>query len=241
MDVLSGEEIYKKIFKFWPTEPLSAKFEELDYGDLNYVMNSGSILIMLMLVLLEPIGRFIINKISLWLSRFRIARRTGVYFYQADTKNHLRRALLRLAMECYFELAMCTFLNLEAFKVCSTWQEFKVYVSTPDDILSSALTLVTLVIVVLFPIGVYYKITTKFDQLGQRSSIEKYGPLFDEFRLETKASAAYQVIFMTRRLLIVMVLVLLRNYTFYQGMILLPLSLANLGYLCRCKPFKSHT
>ena len=44
MDVLAGEGIYEEIFEFKETEPLSPKFEELDYGDMNYIMNSGSIL-----------------------------------------------------------------------------------------------------------------------------------------------------------------------------------------------------
>jgi len=115
MDILSGEALYEKIFVFKETPPLSTKFEELDYGDMNYVMNSGSILIMLVIIVAEPLVCRGANYLCLHFPEHFIVRKIGQKVYSERYSKITRDALIRLFMESYFELAMCTFLNIMAF------------------------------------------------------------------------------------------------------------------------------
>jgi hypothetical protein len=46
MDILSGEAFYERNFIFKETSPINQKFDDFGIGDKNFVMNSGSYLIM---------------------------------------------------------------------------------------------------------------------------------------------------------------------------------------------------
>jgi hypothetical protein len=46
MDIFSGEDFYAKHFTFKETSPINVRFEEFGIEDKNFVMNSGSYLIM---------------------------------------------------------------------------------------------------------------------------------------------------------------------------------------------------
>ena len=57
MDVLSGEDFYEKHFEFQETDPINERFDEFGIGDKNFTMNSGSFLIMNILILLWFFGK----------------------------------------------------------------------------------------------------------------------------------------------------------------------------------------
>jgi hypothetical protein len=51
MDVMSGEKLYEIIFNFKETDPFNEKFETMDIGSKNLIMNSGSFFILIILVI----------------------------------------------------------------------------------------------------------------------------------------------------------------------------------------------
>jgi hypothetical protein len=46
MDIFSGEDFYEKHFTFKETSPINLRFEEFGIENKNFIMNSGSYLIM---------------------------------------------------------------------------------------------------------------------------------------------------------------------------------------------------
>ena len=56
MDVFQGEAIYEANFKFKETSPPSPTFDQYDIGDLNFFMNSGSMLIIVVLIFLTYVS-----------------------------------------------------------------------------------------------------------------------------------------------------------------------------------------
>jgi hypothetical protein len=78
MDLLQGEKIYETIFKFKETLPPSPTFEQYDIQDMNFFMNSGSMLIILALIVVN----FIVTTGAIWIAkksfRFRICRKMGI-------------------------------------------------------------------------------------------------------------------------------------------------------------------
>eukprot|EP00356_Strombidium_inclinatum_P000932 CAMPEP_0170510854 /NCGR_PEP_ID=MMETSP0208-20121228/65987_1 /TAXON_ID=197538 /ORGANISM="Strombidium inclinatum, Strain S3" /LENGTH=217 /DNA_ID=CAMNT_0010794345 /DNA_START=2269 /DNA_END=2922 /DNA_ORIENTATION=- len=158
MDILSGEELYEQIFSFRRTPPLSAKFEEMDFRSLTFIMNSGSFFIILILIFLEPLARVAITGLCLLLKRFKFMREIGIYFHTPSKFTLVREGSLRLFMESYFEICMCSFLSLVAFLASRNWEAIIEYFQTRDDIMSSVLALFGITAVVFFPLWAFLKI-----------------------------------------------------------------------------------
>jgi len=92
--------------------------------------------------------------------------------------------------------------------------------------------------VIVFPICVGYVTRKHFGNLHSVEVTNKYGPLFEDISCETKGSAYYTFLFMTRRFLISLTLIFLREYRFLQLQLLLTSSLLNVAYILRCSPFE---
>ena len=191
MDLLSGEELYEKLFTFKETSPLTAKFEELDYGNMNYVQNSGSILILLVLILLEPFALILLNKICVMCSKHYIFRVIGAFFYNKKPFSGLRNALIRLFMESYLELCMCTFLNVMAFSHAKNLSELIEFFSTIDDLLCSMLTCLTFILILIFPFWAAKSIKNNFGSLGSKKTQQLYGPLYEDIKTNSLYRALY--------------------------------------------------
>lgn len=81
LDIFSGEKLYELMFEFREDEPLNEKFDQLDMGGKNFLMNSGSFFIMAFLIFFTFYLKRIINFICSKLARFRISRIVGMYFH----------------------------------------------------------------------------------------------------------------------------------------------------------------
>lgn len=65
MDVLDMEEYYDRYLEFKHTEPLTEKFGFFEFGDMNFVNNSGSFLALIVILICNFVLKYIINKICL--------------------------------------------------------------------------------------------------------------------------------------------------------------------------------
>lgn len=97
MDVFSGEALYEKHLVFKQTKPINTRFDEFGIGDKNFMMNSGSFLIMQVLIFLWFYGKQVLLKICIKFSRYSIFRRFGMYLGEYNPKG-LKEATLRLFM-----------------------------------------------------------------------------------------------------------------------------------------------
>jgi len=78
MDVLDGYGIYSKLFVFRETDPLNDLFEMLDYSDKNFVLNSGSYFVMMVLLLAYYIVGYIINRLAVCFVKVKCCRKIGM-------------------------------------------------------------------------------------------------------------------------------------------------------------------
>jgi hypothetical protein len=110
-DIFSGEDLYEKHFTFQETTPINERFEEFGIGDKNFIMNSGSYLIMqLLIVVWHFVGKYLF-KLCVKFARIPFFRRVGMMITPPDIQN-LKIISIKLMLETYFDLAICTFINI---------------------------------------------------------------------------------------------------------------------------------
>ena len=218
MDVLYSEEYYEEIFKFKDTSPLSQKFAINGIEDKNFINNSGSYLSMLILLFLLTILLFIINKIATCCFKYNIARRIGIWAYEKCYYDHLEQQCCKLILESYFDVSICSFINLLAFMESRNAMEFYEFFRTYDDIMCSIIVLVHILLVILLPIFCHYiqknACGTVYDFEEEKSP---WLPIIQEdIRQDNLVSSLYTVIFLYRRLVTSIVLVFLVKTPLFQ-------------------------
>jgi hypothetical protein len=115
MDVLDGKEFYTKWFSFKKTAPLNSNFELFDIRNKNFIINSGSYFIIFVGVGMFTIVKFLINKIAVRFAKYETARIIGMKVFSHSKWKDFKMAGLKLFMESYFDLGMCSLLNMFAF------------------------------------------------------------------------------------------------------------------------------
>lgn len=62
LDIFDGQSYYLQWFYFNPTDPLNQNWDEMDIGDMNFVLNSGSFFIMLAQFIIFNILKLLLNQ-----------------------------------------------------------------------------------------------------------------------------------------------------------------------------------
>lgn len=116
MDVLDGGNWFEKIFNFKETAPVNENFAFFQIPDRNFVLNSGSYFIILIILIANHLVYFIINGIVVkWYSENKTARKVGIWAYCDDNLKSLSLESMKLYLESYFDLVICACINLDAF------------------------------------------------------------------------------------------------------------------------------
>lgn len=55
VDIMDGSGLYREYINMTKTEPISQKFVDMDIQDKNFVYNSGSFFIMIMILICQPL------------------------------------------------------------------------------------------------------------------------------------------------------------------------------------------
>ena len=156
MDILGSEILYEEIFNFKETTPISQKFEFNGIGDKNFVNNSGSYLSMLIVLFFSTIVLFVLNKLATCLIQYSCARKIGVWAYKKCYYDSLEQQCCKLILESYFDVSICTFINLLAFMESRNLEEFYLFFTTIDDAFCSTIVLIHIVLVIFLPMFCHY-------------------------------------------------------------------------------------
>ena len=115
MDIFSGEDFYEEHFKFKDTEAPSEKFAFFGVENSNFIMNSGSYFVIQIGLIFYYFGMFIINKMCTLCPSKKNARQIGMFVHQKSYCKSLINSTIKLFLESYFDLVICTLINLFAF------------------------------------------------------------------------------------------------------------------------------
>jgi hypothetical protein len=111
--------------------------------------------------------KVILLKICVRLSRYSLFRKVGMMIGHSDY-SQIKEATLRLLMESYFDLSICTFINLIAFYECQSFEEFSTFFSTPTDAICSIITMVMFVVILVFPAWIFMRVHANRHDLSNR-------------------------------------------------------------------------
>ena len=161
MDVFSGEDFYEKNFVFQETKPVNIRFDEFGIGDKIYTSNSGSFLIMQLVIILWFFGKKMLLWVCIRYSHYRVPRAIGMYLGVVDPKS-LRKGTLRLWLESYFDVSIITFINIMAW---IETDDIRKFFSTVPDFVNSIIVLVSLVAIFGFPVWIFKNIYNYRDDL----------------------------------------------------------------------------
>ena len=81
MDILNGEDMYEVFFEFKVTEPIGKKWEFFGIENSNFINNSGSYFVLILLTIVVSIVLMVINKISVKCANQYNARIVGMAVY----------------------------------------------------------------------------------------------------------------------------------------------------------------
>ena len=126
-----------------------------------------------------------INAVALRFAHNKNARLVGIRVYCPSYLHDMTQASLKLFLESYFDLAICSLLNLMAFIEYN--DEFSDFFSSFDDTLCSVFTIVYSILIFMTPLAAFYIIKTKLRFLHYRDTRSKFGVLYSDSKTSTLA------------------------------------------------------
>lgn len=132
----------------------------------NFMLNSGSYFAIQSWLIFYYLVMFCVNKIATYFARSTVARHFGIFAYQSDYWNEFVVASFKLFLETYFDLVICSSINLFAFYKSANREDLMEFFSSRDNVICSTITIVYSFLVVFFPIYVFFYIKAqngKFD------------------------------------------------------------------------------
>lgn len=182
----------------------------MDIVDKNLLMNSGSYFIISVGLILYYFLKAIINRIAVHCSRKPMARKIGIWAYEKSYKKTMWQAALKLFIECYFDLTMCVMLSVLSFFELGDEGFMSLFTSpkmNKSDKMATVLTLVYSLLIIVVPIWGYIGIKSNLKSLERHRVMDKYGIFYADNRTDTHARAMYNIYFLERRFVAVVILV----------------------------------
>lgn len=189
MDILNSEEFYEERLTFKHTEPLTEVFNQYGIENMNFILNSGSFLVLQMLILFYFLGQYYLNKVAVNNYKHFLSRKVGIWAYQVNYKLQFIKASQKLFMESYFDLAMISLLNTVALWRSEDWTDFWEFFDGPQNIINNFIGSVCMVFIVIFPIYSFRIIKKNFGHLQTTSNKNRYLIFYEGIRTNTMVRA----------------------------------------------------
>ena len=106
---------------------------------------------------------------------------------------------LKLFLECYFDLVICTAMNITSFTRTKNFEEFKEFFDTMDDTFCSTLTILHAIFVVVFPLYSFYLIHSNQGKFEKKEGLLEV--LMEGVNPHSYHSSMYTFYFLVRRFL----------------------------------------
>jgi hypothetical protein len=141
--------------------------------------------------------------------------------------------LIRLMLEGYLELSLSVFVSLKNM----SW-EYEGYSVLYNNVFSIIVT----VMLVSMPMMIYGFYMCNVDEMEEEEFKVRYGNIYDGLVLDKnpfkrRRALFYPFWFVTRRLIMALMVIFLEKYFWYQIFVAMLCGLINICYLCKYKPF----
>ena len=232
MDVFDLADYYEMWFNFKETFPLNDNYELLGMDDMNFMINSGSYFGYAIIIIFSLFSGKIINFCAVKGSKYKIARQIGMKFDENNTIKNSFENNATLLIESYFDLALSGFLNIYAISIAKNAKDLSEFFSTKDDVMNSSLAIIYCLMILFLPTVGFFLICKYQKEFSKRKAlVNKFEIILGNTKINTLLRSLYTVFFLYRRFIIVMVLMWIDRFPFFQCSILMLLSILNLAYL----------
>ena len=188
IDLLDGPSYYEIWFTFQETPALNDAFDLYDIGDMNFLMNTGSMFLGLLIFFAFRAIWFVVNIICTKCYRFKYARKLGIY---ASDNISIRDTLLVMVVDGYIDVALSSMLGFLAIYRVGSFEEFALHFSSLGDILNSVFSILLIIISFLLPFFTRWLIRKNFEQLGEDDVIDDWGIFYREYRDNDLEAASF--------------------------------------------------
>lgn len=111
LDFLQGTTIYEAAFRFKETQAYSPTFEQYEIGDMNFFMNTGSLMVIIFLINLNFIFWIITHFISKRYFKVKCCRQIGM---KAQEQGQIIKPIQKLFLDTYIDIIFAASLNFFA-------------------------------------------------------------------------------------------------------------------------------
>jgi hypothetical protein len=115
MDIFNGEGTYEEHLLFKETSPIGVKWAFFGIENSNFILNSGSYFVIIGGMAFYAFVFWTLNKACAYLAKFSYTRKFGMFIYEENYYEGFIFGVKKLFLESYFDLVICTFINVIAF------------------------------------------------------------------------------------------------------------------------------
>ena len=169
-------------------------------------------------------------------SKYEKARLLGIYVYSKSYVNDFLHSSFKLFLESYFDIVICTMINLVSFKRSKNAIDFAEFFGTWSDTACSTITIVYTFTILYMPVFVYKLIRNYKDDLDNQNELLRI--VMEGVNPHNYNATMYTFYFVVRRLLTGVILVVFHEYPFFQCSSLLIFSTVNFIYIVSDKPLE---
>ena len=134
-------------------------------------MNSGSYFVIIGGMICYGVLSFLIEKLCVVFSKKSFARKIGIFVHEDSFTGSFVDGTLKLFLECYFDLVICTGINSTAFIRSKNLEDFKEFFETTDDTICSTLVILHVCFLLFFPIYTYHLINTNQEKFEKKEGL----------------------------------------------------------------------
>lgn len=237
MDMLEGPYWYNLIFNFRYSGPYNSKFYDFGMSDLNFYNNSGSIFIIFVFILLNAAFWNLVIRLSKRYYKNPWMRRLGMF---ANDGTSIRGPLLLMIIEGYTDLILSGFIGVyEIMYSFSSWELFKNLFADFSNTLLTVTTLITTAFMVYLPFYVKRNLDKNFENLDKEEALKELKVFYGDYKIENRNQALYGYYQMVRKIILVLILILLDDYPWAQGILIMINTTFFLFLLIVVKPYSS--
>ena len=179
---------------------------------------------------------YTVNKVCAYYAKYPTARKVGMYVHEDNYWVGLVNGSFKLFLESYFDLVICTTINVTAFVRSKNMEDFKEFFATRDDVICSTITITYSFMILFFPVYCYKYI------LSYKGSFKKMDDIMEIIMEGVNPhnfnASMYTIYFLLRRFLTGAGLVVFVEFPFFQCASLLTFSTINFIYIVNIRPLE---
>ena len=108
LDLFRGQDLAEKYLNFSDSLPINGKFADFGFESMSFIPNSGSIMIIQVLIVLYFIMKALLNLFASCCARSKSCRKIGIWADEKDVLTKMKSVERKFYLEAYLSLAFCS-------------------------------------------------------------------------------------------------------------------------------------